>query len=135
MVCRHCGKELEQKEGKKERLYCGDACRMAHKRTKGKSEQPKSEQIKNEQPNPNRRDNLQATEVQYIVERAKTIPGFGGPNCECMHCRAIKSNGLNLTINHGPYKPAGELVENEVNRVAMPGDPDYIGVGVVDEAA
>jgi endogenous inhibitor of DNA gyrase (YacG/DUF329 family) len=45
--CLNCGKELVQKEGKKEKCFCGDACRIAHNR-KIKSEHFKSEQIKSE---------------------------------------------------------------------------------------
>jgi len=64
--CLNCGKELIQKEGKKEKCFCGDSCRIAHSRKikseqmKDKSEHFKSEQIKSEhdkikseQPNPN----------------------------------------------------------------------------------
>ena len=68
MKCLNCGKLLSQIEGKKARVFCNDACRMAYKRKfkseqgkseqskseQGKSEQIKSEQIKSEQPNPNK---------------------------------------------------------------------------------
>jgi len=49
MNCKHCNKEISQIEGKKTRLYCNDACRMAFKRKSEQiiSEQP--EQIKSEQ--------------------------------------------------------------------------------------
>lgn len=59
------------------------------------------------------------------------IPGqalpanFGQPDCACLHCRANKANGGKLTINHGSYKTADQLEPNEVNRVSLPGDPDY----------
>ena len=79
MKCLNCGKLLSQIEGKKARVFCNDACRMAYKRKfkseqikseqskseQGKSEQIKSEQIKSEQPNPNK----------YTVVKGKKVYG------------------------------------------------------------
>lgn len=42
--CLQCNKEITQTSGKKARLYCNDACRIAYKRT------IKSEQTITEQP-------------------------------------------------------------------------------------
>jgi endogenous inhibitor of DNA gyrase (YacG/DUF329 family) len=33
-TCLNCGKEIEQKEGKRERKFCGDVCRATHFRQK-----------------------------------------------------------------------------------------------------
>lgn len=38
MECRQCGKAVGQTEGKKARLFCGDACRKAHARKSGQGE-------------------------------------------------------------------------------------------------
>jgi hypothetical protein len=55
-----------------------------------------------------------------------SIPNFGQPDCECHHCRNNRKSGSKKVLNHGPYKTAGELAENELNRVALPGDVDYV---------
>ena len=53
---------------------------------------------------------------------------YGLSDCECNHCRINKSKGGRHILNHGAYKDAGQLADNEMNRVAMPGDVDHIGV-------
>lgn len=58
----------------------------------------------------------------------KDIPNYGQPDCQCMHCQTKRANNSRNVINHGPYKPASQLGEHEINRVALPGDPDYKGV-------
>ena len=47
MECKQCHKTVEQVEGKRQREYCNDACRMAFKRAQAKAntEQTISEQI------------------------------------------------------------------------------------------
>ncbi len=55
---------------------------------------------------------------------------FGQPDCECKHCRNNRANGSKHRINHGPYKTAGELADNELNRVTFPSDPDYKHEGI-----
>lgn len=62
------------------------------------------------------------------ITEPNAIPNYSQPDCECMHCRANRANGNKHAINHGPYKPHYQLAKNELNRVALPGDPDYIGV-------
>ena len=52
---------------------------------------------------------------------------WGQPDCECYHCLTNKANGNKHTINHGAYKSASELADKELNRVSLPGDPDYDG--------
>ena len=53
------------------------------------------------------------------------IPHFGQPDCQCRHCQNKRAAGGMLTINHGPLKTRAELATSEVNRVSLPGDPDY----------
>ena len=66
MNCKQCNKEIIQIEGKKERVFCNDACRMAHNR-QIKSEQIKSEQleIKSEQPKANK---MSAKEIYDAID-------------------------------------------------------------------
>ena len=44
-----------------------------------------------------------------------------------LHEQNCQARGVN-TCNTGPYKPAHELGQREVNRVSLPGDADYHGV-------
>jgi len=55
------------------------------------------------------------------------IPNYGQPGCECMHCKHNRANGSRHILNHGPHKPAHLLGQDELNRVSLPGDPDYDG--------
>jgi len=48
-------------------------------------------------------------------------------DCTCMHCQTNRANGSRHSINHGPWKSAGELAANELNRVPLFGDVDYEG--------
>lgn len=66
------------------------------------------------------------TKIQDTPEFA--IPDYGQADCQCKHCKQNRTNGGKHTINHGPYKTASQLADNEVNRVSLPGDPDYVGV-------
>ena len=53
--CLNCNKDISQTEGKKARIYCGDACRIAYKRTTiSEQMEVKSEQIISEQPKANK---------------------------------------------------------------------------------
>ena len=54
---------------------------------------------------------------------------FGKPDCECKMCQTNRVNGNKHKINHGEPKSACELAENEVNRVTLPGDVDYVPKG------
>lgn len=53
------------------------------------------------------------------------IENFGQPGCQCKHCQQNRNQGSRHIINHGPYKKEAELKGRELNRVALPGDPDF----------
>ena len=53
---------------------------------------------------------------------------FGQPDCQCYMCRTNRTLGNKNAINHEAWKPANQLDDNEINRVALPGDVDYVGV-------
>jgi len=59
------------------------------------------------------------------------IEGWAGHDCQCRHCRANRTNGGKHAINHGPARPAWALGQGELNRQALPGDPDYTGCALV----
>jgi hypothetical protein len=50
---------------------------------------------------------------------------YGLADCQCRHCCNNRRAGSKHIINHAAYKPAAELLPNELNRVSLPGDVDY----------
>jgi len=53
---------------------------------------------------------------------------YGEPDCQCRHCQQNRANRNKHIINHSHYKAQDQLVSNEVNRVSLPGDVDYVGI-------
>ena len=53
--------------------------------------------------------------------RAVVPANYGLADCQCRNCGIVAANGGRVRLNHGVYK-AGEE-----NRVALPGDIDYVG--------
>lgn len=47
---------------------------------------------------------------------------YGQADCQCLHCQQDQGRHV---LNHGPYKTAAELADNEINRTTLPGDSDY----------
>ncbi len=134
MECMNCGKEIESK-GTKPAKYCSDACRKRYKRTQKRTELETD--VANGQDdlsdgyNEWQRGNEEAESLNYcIIDGIKRPLNYGEPDCACQHCKGVAMNGLKLTLNHGPYKNCAELAEHERNRIALPGDIDYEGVGV-----
>ena len=126
MKCLHCGTETES-TGKRPKKYCSDKCRMAYKRT---NEQITNEQITNEQPKKRTEETntLETNTLEEVANEHNVPDNYGQPDCECRHCaNAAKSKSGNV-LNHGAYKPAGQLGYKEINRVSLPGDADYDGV-------
>jgi hypothetical protein len=69
---------------------------------------------------------MQKLEADIVTPTPNLPANFGQADCACRHCRANRANGSKLEINHGPYKGCKDLIKGEVNRVALPGDVDYI---------
>ena len=110
--CVNCGKEHDRR-GK----YCSDSCKQAaYRNTQTVTKQTVT-----------RPESVTVPKIQDTPEFS--IPNFGQPDCECMHCRQNRRQGNHHIINHGPYKPASALSQKELNRVSLPGDVDYVGVG------
>lgn len=130
--CANCGERLENPRAK----YCGDRCRMAFGRRRAEQQpeqnadpntvQPEqmgdSVRVEPEQPGQN---------VRVSPPPEQTIPGYGGPDCQCLHCQQRRRSGSRLVINHGPWLSADQLPPGVVNRQSLPGDPDYVGVCAV----
>ena len=59
----------------------------------------------------------------------------GGPDCGCMMCISWRGKGKDTSyLNHGDYLDADGLMKLDRsgrgrNRVSLPGDLDYVGVG------
>ena len=71
---------------------------------------------------------------QGMTQEPVVIPArpenYGQPDCECQQCKTNRAKGNRHIINHGPWRPAAELRDNEINRVSLPGDVDYEGACV-----
>jgi len=81
--CLQCNKEISQIEGKKTRLFCSDACRMAYKRKANKLEF-KSEQTKSEQPFKSEQiKSEQKVEIGKCHACGKIVPDY---ICICYDC-------------------------------------------------
>ena len=60
---------------------------------------------------------------------AQTLPdNYGLPDCECQQCQTNRVNGNKHMINHSDCKMRSEMASEELNRVTLPGDVDYLGV-------
>jgi len=105
--CNNCGIEYNAKRS--DSLYCSAKCRQQSKRSS----------------ETNKRDTVTDNTVQSVTDNIY----HGGPGCDCGMCQAnrAKPPAQQKTINHGPYKTASGLQNNEINRVPVPGDKDYKG--------
>jgi hypothetical protein len=64
-----------------------------------------------------------------VTDELSLLPvNFGQPDCECRHCQNNRAAGSRKVLNHGPYKTVGELADNELNRVSLPSDVDYLNL-------
>ncbi len=64
------------------------------------------------------------------IGRERLPANFGQPDCQCRHCqnsRVARPHRGHWSLNHGHTRQPEELADNELNRVAMPGDIDYVG--------
>ena len=120
-----CGNELVGRQ----REFCSDKCRKARSRTKTD---------KQEAAHGHKSDNVRVTDKSDIVfPTVVDTPGadipfiekpvnFGQPDCQCGNCKSNRATGNKHIFNHGTYKPASQLGHNELNRVPLPGDVDYV---------
>jgi hypothetical protein len=148
--CLNCGALFEAKRSTAK--FCSDKCKLAYHRDKvsvtndtltsvtelsvsesqGNTKGPVKYPENWLRMTPNECSRWIRANKPELLEQSDILPAnFGQPDCECMHCRAVKSNGLKVRLNHGPNKTASQLDLNELNRVALPGDPDYVGVAQI----
>ena len=112
--CVICGKESESE-------CCSGACR-AKKSRQQRSLGPAGEIEAHA--HDMRTDEGRTVEAHAVSEQP-LIENFGESDCECTDCKLNRLNGNHHVINHGDWKPAVELGPSELNRVTLPGDPDY----------
>ncbi len=124
MKCLNCNRELVVSGVKPafRSKYCSSKCKQQAYR------------------NRNKRNTVSVTDVterptitEGVIPKAQdvpeiAIPNFGRSDCECKHCQQSRANNSKPVINHGPVKTYDQLAANEINRVSLPGDVDYVGV-------
>ena len=136
MKCMNCGTEFEAKRSTAK--YCSDKCRKLafHEVSVPEVSVPEVEQNAKDRTlshpeSVTKKDvTVQPDNMTMTPEGLKeNVPdNYGQPGCKCRHCaNAAKSKSGNI-LNHGAYKPAGQLGYKEINRVSLPGDADYDGV-------
>lgn len=122
MNCEHCTKTIENVAGKVKKRFCSDKCRKAAKRAKPNArgcvrmDEPRTDGIK-------------------VTPDTTTPDNFGQTDCKCRQCATNRSKGGKHLINHGPWKDADQLADNEINRVALPGDSDYLTRNTIELCA
>ena len=103
--CEQCGLEYDAKRSTSR--FCSDKCKVSFNRNK----------VTVTTDNPVTLSDVTLTRHTYT----------GGSDCGCGMCKNKVVNKSSKIINHGPWKSASELKENEINRVPIPGDVDYEG--------
>ena len=109
--CEQCGLEYDAKRSTSR--FCSDKCKVSFNRNKVT--------VTNVTVNP---DTVTLSDVT-LTHHVDTYTG--GSDCGCGMCKNKVVNNSSKIINHGPWKSASELKENEINRVPIPGDVDYEG--------
>jgi hypothetical protein len=115
--CLKCGKEFEAKRSTAK--YCSDICRTLYSR----DSETKPEIISETELSETLSETMTPEGLKSVVPA-----NYGLSNCACLHCRATKSNKSDKILNHGAYKHGEQLAANELNRVSLPGDIDYVPV-------
>ena len=117
--CEQCGIDIERK-GNRPKRFCSDRCRMKTNRDKMLSEQTGL--------------NIEVLGLTVTPEglKAEVPNNYGLEDCECLHCQNNRAKGSKHIVNHGEYKPSHVLIDNEENRVALPGDVDYSSHGTTE---
>jgi len=126
MKCMNCGKEF--KSVRATAKYCSDKCRADYLRKNGDLANLSAKAIDSLSARNLSARNLSARE-QDVTLSGQLPANFGLADCQCLHCRQLKLNGINGKLNHGSYMPASELKSNGyiLNRVTLSGDIDYRG--------
>lgn len=114
MKCLNCDNEAKGRS-----KYCSDSCKVLYNR-----KQRKGITVNNE----NRKQPTVTPKYTgpTMLDPSLRPANFGQPDCECKHCQSKRINKSKNIINHGAWKSADQLGKNEINRVSLPGDVDYV---------
>ena len=126
MICKNCDKATTGGS-----RYCSASCKTVWNRNKRNNVTAAvTSTVTTSRDGPMRVKVDTSMPVQSFGESTTLPPitNYGNTGCACLHCAQNKGNGNRSVINHDRYKPIGELGPKEINRVSLPGDPDYAGV-------
>lgn len=150
--CEQCGKPYEAVRASSK--YCGAKCRKLAFQDKN-AKNAKGVPTECAKPVTGYLSSTDKVATKVATELPEKLPAnFGQPDCECRHCRAVKARQKALPKAKDVLSPlAGlimspaevhasslgtpsgflltwlEMFGDELNRVALPGDPDYVGAG------
>jgi hypothetical protein len=128
--CLNCGLEFEAKRGTAK--FCSNRCRKLAFQRKSKVSVPAVLSVLGITVPENGKVSVSVVSVPGFkvgdINEPELPANFGQPDCECRHCQQNRRSDHKLIINHGAWKPASQLAANEVNRVSLPGDVDYVGI-------
>jgi len=132
--CEQCGLEYDAKRSNSR--HCGSKYRVTANRLSVTNVTDNSDVVTDTAENSDisvtsTLDSGSETEIG-IEKHGKT---YSGSDCDCGMCKNKVVNKSSKIINHGPWKSASDLKDNEINRVPIPGDDDYDGCMVYKDGA
>ena len=118
-----CGEDVASVPGKAIKLFYSDSCRKRYARTATPDTTATPDSPTPDKSTPD--TNSGQLRTDSVCGRCA---GQGCPACsaDCMHVRQAKASGKGTQVNTGPWIPAHDLARGQVNRVALPGDADYV---------
>ena len=122
--CEQCNNEYESKRSTSK--YCSTQCRKLAFQDKD----AKARNAKNENAKDNTIGTVNPPPPIFMITpegpKSEVPTNYGLEDCACKDCQLNRVSGNKRLVNHGAYKDADQLADNEINRVALPGDSDYL---------
>ena len=114
--CRVCGKEISDRA-----TTCSTACRVKLSRQSVTSVTGQSVTLGSV--------TVDAAQSVTPLDMSRLVEDWAGPDCQCGHCRNARRHEHSRKLNHGTWLSAEQLEVSDYdgNRVAIPGDVDYVG--------
>ena len=129
MKCLNCVKEATGRS-----KYCSDKCKVSYNRNKKRNDVTETESVTDVYKSG--ADSLSTHHERFVAGGGKDnclarLPAnFGASDCMCKMCIGNRAKPTPLILNHGVWKRCDQLGRDEINRVPLPGDVDYVGVAV-----
>lgn len=126
--CKNCGKELELVVGKRVKLYCGDACRMAFRR-KNRDKAVLMDNLDKQTPSAecSRTDELLAGNTEHAPKSEQIITEQPYPNTtpnNVIPCNTVTPEPIKLKLKDGKLyvnrKPSGKVTQAEIDNLPEP---------------